>query len=70
MNFAGPRTVNGQAQTWWQVNLGQQHSLTCNYYTVRQDGSQDFVRNWVMQVSQCHSYPLHTHVAYSIHIKS
>ena len=50
MNFAGPSTVDGQAQTWWQVDLGQRHSLTCNYYTLRQDGSQDFVRSWVMQV--------------------
>ncbi len=53
MNFAGPCTVEGQAQTWWQVDLGEQHCLTCNYYTLRQDGSQDFVRNWVMQVSLC-----------------
>ncbi|DBB07891.1 TPA: hypothetical protein ACH3X3_009285 [Trebouxia sp. C0006] len=51
MNFAGPCTVEGQAQTWWQVDLGEQHCLTCNYYTLRQDGSQDFVRNWVMQGS-------------------
>ncbi|KAA6424504.1 MAG: hypothetical protein FRX49_05716, partial [Trebouxia sp. A1-2] len=51
INFAGPCTVEGQAQTWWQVDLGEQHCLTCNYYTLRQDGSQDFVRNWVMQGS-------------------
>ena len=51
MNFAGPSTVNGEPQTWWQIDLGKQHSLTCNYYTLRHDGSQDFVRNWVMQVS-------------------
>lgn len=50
LNFAGPSTVSGQAQTWWQVDLGEQHSLTCNYYTLRQDGSQDCVRNWIMQV--------------------
>lgn len=50
MNFAGPSTVSGQAQTWWQVDLGARHSLTCNYYTLRQDGSQDCVRNWIMQV--------------------
>ncbi|KAL3139743.1 hypothetical protein ABBQ38_004048 [Trebouxia sp. C0009 RCD-2024] len=51
MNFAGASSVSGQAQTWWQVDLGQRHSLTCNYYTLRQDGSQDCVRNWIMQGS-------------------
>lgn len=51
MNFAGASSVSGQAQTWWQVDLGQRHSLTCNYYTLRQDGSQDCVRNWIMQVA-------------------
>ena len=56
MNFAGPSTVDGQPQTWWQVNLGEQHSLTCNYYTLRHDGSQDYVRNWVMQVSIAFAY--------------
>ena len=53
MNFAGPCTVDGKAQTWWKVDLGRQHCLTCNYYTLRQDGSQDFLRNWVMQVRFC-----------------
>ena len=53
MNFAGPSCVNGKAETWWQVDLGQRHCLTCNYYTLRQDGSQEFLRHWVMQVSAC-----------------
>ena len=63
LNFAGPSTVSGQAQTWWQVNLGEQHSLTCNYYTLRQDGSQDCVRNWIMQVC-CLSRVLSPEVPY------
>ena len=50
MNFAGPRTVEGRPQTWWQLDLGPGCKLTCNYYTLRQDGSQDFLRNWKLQV--------------------
>jgi hypothetical protein len=39
--------------TWWQLDLGPQHRLLCNYYTIRHDGSQDgFVRSWVLQVSR------------------
>jgi hypothetical protein len=38
--------------TWWQLDLGPQHRLLCNYYTIRHDGSQDgFVRSWVLQVT-------------------
>ena len=50
MNFAGPRTVEGRPQTWWQLDLGPGCKLTCNYYTLRHDGSQDFLRNWKLQV--------------------
>lgn len=50
LNFAGPRIVQGQAQTWWQLDLGPACKLTCNYYTLRHDGSQDFLRNWKLQV--------------------
>ncbi|GIL97309.1 hypothetical protein Vretimale_2789 [Volvox reticuliferus] len=49
-NFAGPRYVNGAAISWWQVDLGEQHQLAITYYTLRHDGSQDFVRSWVLQV--------------------
>ncbi|GLI59392.1 hypothetical protein VaNZ11_001258, partial [Volvox africanus] len=50
-NFAGPRYVNGAAISWWQVDLGEQHQLAITYYTLRHDGSQDFVRSWVLQGS-------------------
>jgi hypothetical protein len=33
-----------------QVDLGDCHRLLCNYYTLRQDGSSDFPRHWVLQV--------------------
>lgn len=50
-SYAGPQFIAGTPTTWWMVDLGPQHRLICNYYTMRQDGSQDFVRNWVMQGS-------------------
>ncbi|EFJ48857.1 hypothetical protein VOLCADRAFT_48365, partial [Volvox carteri f. nagariensis] len=37
--------------SWWQVDLGEQHQLAITYYTLRHDGSQDFVRSWVLQGS-------------------
>lgn len=67
-SFAGPRYIRTPQQpaaagasaaaaaatpsTWWQLDLGPQHRLLCNYYTIRHDGSQDgFVRSWVLQGS-------------------
>ncbi|BAT82897.1 BTB/POZ domain-containing protein [Vigna angularis] len=50
--FAGPRLENGQNCTWWMVDLGQDHQLMCNYYTLRQDGSKAFPRCWNIQGSQ------------------
>ncbi|KAJ1411498.1 SKP1/BTB/POZ domain superfamily [Sesbania bispinosa] len=49
--FAGPRLENGQICTWWMVDLGQDHQLMCNYYTLRQDGSKAFPRHWKIQGS-------------------
>ncbi len=49
-NFAGPRYEDGQLQSWWLVDLGPGHRLIINYYTLRHDGSQDFLRNWVLEV--------------------
>lgn len=54
-NFAGPRrdstSENGLA-SWWSLDLGPGHFLECNYYTLRADGSPDFLRNWALQGSQ------------------
>ncbi len=36
--------------TWWRVDLGAQHRLMCNYYTMRHDASPDYPRNWALQV--------------------
>jgi len=37
--------------TWWQLDLGPQHRLLCNYYVIRHDGSNEgFVRSWALQV--------------------
>uniref|UniRef100_A0ACD5XXC3 Uncharacterized protein n=1 Tax=Avena sativa TaxID=4498 RepID=A0ACD5XXC3_AVESA len=49
--FAGPRVEDGKKCSWWMVDIGQDHQLMCNYYTVRQDGSTMFMRSWVLQGS-------------------
>lgn len=46
LNQAGP----GRGGTWWLVDLGPDHRLICNYYTLRQDASFDFPRDWYLQV--------------------
>ncbi|KAK4803825.1 hypothetical protein SAY86_003642 [Trapa natans] len=50
-SFAGPRIENGHNSTWWMVDLGQDHQLMCNYYTLRQDGSKAYIRYWKLQGS-------------------
>ncbi|CAL8466648.1 g6184 [Coccomyxa elongata] len=37
--------------TWWRMDLGAQHRLMCNYYTMRHDASPDYPRNWALQAS-------------------
>ncbi|XP_006664953.1 BTB/POZ domain-containing protein At2g30600 [Oryza brachyantha] len=49
--FAGPRLEDGKMCSWWMVDIGHDHQLMCNYYTVRQDGSTTFMRSWVLQGS-------------------
>ncbi|XP_062227782.1 BTB/POZ domain-containing protein At2g30600 isoform X2 [Phragmites australis] len=49
--FAGPCIEEGKKRSWWMVDIGQDHQLMCNYYTVRQDGSTTFMRSWVLQGS-------------------
>ncbi|XP_078430629.1 BTB/POZ domain-containing protein isoform X2 [Wolffia australiana] len=50
-SYAGPRIENGRTCAWWIIDIGVEHQLMCNYYTVRQDGSAAFLRNWVLQGS-------------------
>ncbi|GER49721.1 BTB/POZ domain-containing protein [Striga asiatica] len=50
-SFAGPRVENGRNMAWWMVDIGHGHQLMCNYYTLRQDGSTAFIRNWSFQGS-------------------
>ncbi|TYI82027.1 hypothetical protein E1A91_D05G193900v1 [Gossypium mustelinum] len=47
--FAGPRMENGNICAWWMVDIGKDHQLMCNYYTLRQDGSRSYIRNWKFQ---------------------
>ena len=35
---------------WWQADLGAQHSLACNYYTLRADASGNCLHDWELQV--------------------
>eukprot|EP00976_Prorocentrum_cordatum_P025867 525318-Prorocentrum_minimum.AAC.1 len=35
-----------------QVDLGEQRRLFCNYYTLRQDNSEEYPRDWMLQGSQ------------------
>ncbi|XP_073011736.1 BTB/POZ domain-containing protein At2g30600 isoform X1 [Typha latifolia] len=50
-SFAGPRFQDGHNCSWWMVDIGQDHQLICNYYTLRQDGSTTFMRSWAFQGS-------------------
>ncbi|KAI9200663.1 hypothetical protein LWI28_011349 [Acer negundo] len=50
-SFAGPRMEDGQQCAWWMVDIGQDHQLMCNYYTLRMDGSRAYNRFWNFQGS-------------------
>ncbi|CAI9117091.1 OLC1v1018421C1 [Oldenlandia corymbosa var. corymbosa] len=50
-SFAGPRMENGKNTSWWMIDIGADHQLMCNYYTLRQDGSRAFMRSWNFQGS-------------------
>lgn len=45
------RYVNGTPDTWWQIDLGAERTLSPTYYTMRHDASHDYVRSWVLQGS-------------------
>ncbi|XP_022769367.1 BTB/POZ domain-containing protein At2g30600-like isoform X2 [Durio zibethinus] len=49
--FAGPRMEDRHICAWWMVDIGQDHQLMCNYYTLRQDGSRTYIRCWEFQGS-------------------
>lgn len=49
-NCAGPRMEGGQLSSWWLLDLGEEHSLIVNHYSLRADGSTDFLRSWILQV--------------------
>ncbi|KAH9549375.1 hypothetical protein CY35_10G016000 [Sphagnum magellanicum] len=49
-SIAGPCNEGGGTSAWWKVDLGEDHELICNYYTVRHDGSSNFMRTWSLQV--------------------
>ncbi|XP_030498169.2 BTB/POZ domain-containing protein At2g30600 [Cannabis sativa] len=50
-SFAGPRIEDGHSSAWWMVDIGPNHQLMCNYYTLRQDGSRAYNRYWNLQGS-------------------
>lgn len=52
VNFAGPRrTLDGSVESWWMVDLGERHRLRCTRYSLRHDGSSDYLRDWCLQGS-------------------
>lgn len=52
VNFAGPRrTHHGTLESWWILDLGERHRLRCTRYSLRHDGSSDFLRDWCLQGS-------------------
>ncbi|KAI5353580.1 hypothetical protein L3X38_006474 [Prunus dulcis] len=50
-SLAGPQIIDGHNCTWWMVDIGADHQLICNYYTLRQDGSRTYMRYWKFQGS-------------------
>ncbi|XP_056177373.1 BTB/POZ domain-containing protein At2g30600 isoform X2 [Syzygium oleosum] len=48
-SFTGPRIEDGHNCSWWMVDIGEDHQLMCNYYTLRQDGSRAYMRFWKLQ---------------------
>ncbi|XP_031254611.1 BTB/POZ domain-containing protein At2g30600 [Pistacia vera] len=50
-SFTGSRMEDGHNSAWWMVDLGQNHQLMCNYYTLRMDGSRAYIRSWNFQGS-------------------
>lgn len=50
-SFAGRQIEAGNISSWWMIDIGQDHQLICNYYTLRQDGSRAFIRSWNLQGS-------------------
>lgn len=50
-NLASPCAMaDGTRASWWCLDLGPHHRLACNYYTLRHDASNAFLRNWDLQV--------------------
>ncbi|OIT33253.1 btbpoz domain-containing protein [Nicotiana attenuata] len=45
-SLAGPQMEDGRNASWWMVDIGQDHQLMCNYYTLRA-----FMRRWNFQGS-------------------
>ncbi|KAK3231983.1 hypothetical protein Dsin_003864 [Dipteronia sinensis] len=50
-SFTGPRMEDGRQCAWWMIDIGQDHQLMCNYYTLRMDGSRAYIRIWNFQGS-------------------
>eukprot|EP00890_Picochlorum_soloecismus_P001745 jgi/Picsp_1/2571/NSC_00802-R1_btb poz domain-containing protein len=49
LNFAGPkRTQDDYLESWWTIDLGEEHRLRCTRYIIRHDGSSDYLRTWCL----------------------
>lgn len=45
---SGPRIEDGKCWTWWVIDFGK-NQLIVNFYSIRHDGSENYLRNWLLQ---------------------
>lgn len=45
------RDEAGQLSTYWMIDLGEQHRLICNYYSIRSDSCKRGPQSWVLEAS-------------------
>ena len=45
------RDETGQLSTYWVIDLGEEHLLICNYYSIRSDSCKRGPQSWVLEAS-------------------
>lgn len=45
------RDEAGQLSTYWMIDLGEEHLLICNYYSIRSDSCKRGPQSWVLEAS-------------------
>ena len=49
-NFSTTNTITGNPP-FCMIDFGEFHELICNHYTLRLDGSQNYLQNWLLQAT-------------------